>query len=90
MSLAKAEGLDTGPSADSPVVPVIVANSMHCLKLADRLFKAGINVQPMLYPAVSEEASRLRFFLTALHTPDQITYTVARTAALLREVRSEH
>lgn len=89
VSLAKAEALDTGPSADSPVVPVIVSNSMHCLKLADRLFNAGINVQPMLYPAVSEEASRLRFFITALHTPEQIKYTVARTGEILREVRSE-
>jgi 7-keto-8-aminopelargonate synthetase-like enzyme len=43
----------------------------------------------MLYPAVSEEASRLRFFITALHTPEQIEYTVARTAEVLREVRSE-
>ena len=89
VSLAKAEHLDTGPSCDSPVVPVIVSNSVHCLKLADRLFKAGINVQPMLYPAVSEEASRLRFFITALHTPGQIWFTVDRTAGLLREVRSE-
>lgn len=89
VSRARAENLDTGPSADSPVVPVIVSNSVHCLKLADRLFKAGINVQPMLYPAVSEEASRLRFFITALHTAEQITFTVARTAETLREVRSE-
>jgi 7-keto-8-aminopelargonate synthetase-like enzyme len=89
VSLAKAEGLDTGPSCDSPVVPVIVSNSVHCLKLADRLFKAGINVQPMLYPAVSEEASRLRFFITALHSPEQIRFTVARTAETLREVRGE-
>src|SRR5262245_17877945 len=90
LSLAKTEGLDTGPSGESPVVPVIVSNSVHCLKLADRLFKAGINVQPMLYPAVSEEASRLRFFITALHTPDEIRCAVSRTAELLREVRSEH
>ena len=70
-------------------MPVIISNSVHCLKLADRLFKAGINVQPMLYPAVSEEASRLRFFITALHTPDEIRFTVASVAGLLREVRSE-
>jgi 8-amino-7-oxononanoate synthase len=89
VSLARAQGLDTGPSGDSPVVPVIVSNSVHCLKLADRLFKAGINVQPMLYPAVSEEASRLRFFITALHTSEQIEFTVARTSESLREVRSE-
>jgi 7-keto-8-aminopelargonate synthetase-like enzyme len=89
LSLARAEGLDTGPSCDSPVVPVIVSNSVYCLKLADRLFKAGVNVQPMLYPAVSEEASRLRFFVTATHTAEQIRFTVERTAALLREVRNE-
>lgn len=89
LALARAEGLDTGPSSESPVVPVIISNSVHCLKLADRLFKAGINVQPMLYPAVSEEASRLRFFITALHTPDEIRFTVASVAGLLREVRNE-
>ena len=43
----------------------------------------------MLHPAVSEEASRLRFFITALHTPEQIAFTVAATARMLREVRSE-
>jgi 7-keto-8-aminopelargonate synthetase-like enzyme len=89
LTLAKAAGLDTGPSGDSPVVPVIISNSVHCLKLADRLFKAGINVQPMLYPAVSEEASRLRFFITSTHTDEQIRLTVERTAALLAEVRGE-
>jgi 7-keto-8-aminopelargonate synthetase-like enzyme len=89
VSLARAEGMDTGASGDSPVVPVIVSNSVHCLMLADRLFKAGINVQPMLYPAVSEEASRLRFFITALHTADQIRFTVKSTGESLREVRGE-
>ena len=89
VSLAQMEHLDTGASGESPVVPVIVHNSIHCLKLADRLFKAGINVHPMLYPVVAEEASRLRFFITALHTPEQIRFTVERTAAFLREVRNE-
>src|SRR5206468_3082711 len=42
VSLAKEAHLDTGPSCDSPVVPVIISNSIQCLKLADRLFKAGI------------------------------------------------
>jgi 8-amino-7-oxononanoate synthase len=89
VALARAEQLDTGRGGDSPIVPVMVGNSIQCLKLADRLFRVGINVQPMLYPAVAEDASRLRFFITALHTPNEIRVTVARTAALLREVRSE-
>jgi 8-amino-7-oxononanoate synthase len=36
------------------------------------LFERGINVQPILYPAVPERAARLRFFLTAEHTETQI------------------
>ena len=40
------------------------------------LFERGINVQPILYPAVEEKAARLRFFITANHTSDQIKKTV--------------
>jgi 7-keto-8-aminopelargonate synthetase-like enzyme len=41
------------------------------------MFARGINVQPILYPAVEESAARLRFFITSRHTPDQIRRTVA-------------
>ncbi|MCP4405598.1 MAG: aminotransferase class I/II-fold pyridoxal phosphate-dependent enzyme [bacterium] len=47
-----------------------------CLQIADRLFQHGINVQPILYPAVPEDASRLRFFLTCKHSEEQIRYTL--------------
>ena len=40
------------------------------------LGKKGINVQPMVYPAVSEKAARLRFFLNCTHTKEQIRFTV--------------
>jgi 8-amino-7-oxononanoate synthase len=45
--------------------------------LSRKLFKRGINVQPILHPAVEEKAARLRFFITARHTDDQVRYTVA-------------
>jgi hypothetical protein len=40
------------------------------------LYERGINVQPILYPAVEESAARLRFFITAAHSEEQIRYTV--------------
>jgi 7-keto-8-aminopelargonate synthetase-like enzyme len=89
VSLAAQEGLNTGTSCDSPVVPVIISNSIQCVKLSDRLFKAGVNVQPMMYPAVSEDASRLRFFITALHSREEIELTVKSTATYLREIQAE-
>ena len=77
LQLAKEAGLDTGPSGGSAIVPVIIGNSMNALRLSRSLFARGINVQPILYPAVEESAARLRFFITSRHTPDQIRRTVA-------------
>lgn len=76
LRLAKERGFDTGASHDSPVVPVIVGNSLHCMFLSQALFRRGINVQPIVYPAVEERAARLRFFLTSRHTEEQIRYTI--------------
>ena len=76
----------TGLSHDTPVVPVILGNSLHALQLARRLYLRGINVQPILYPAVEESAARLRFFITASHTEKQIRDTVAAVAEELAAI----
>ncbi len=86
LRLAKREGLDTGTSNNTPVVPVITGNSAHALKLSQGLFERGINVQPILYPAVEESAARLRFFITSTHTEAQIRKTVAAVAEELAKV----
>lgn len=86
LSLANEAGLDTGASRGTPIIPVITGSSPIALRLSDRLFRAGINVQPILHPAVEEQAARLRFFLTSDHTPEQIRTTVALTAKHAREL----
>ena len=57
-------------------MPVITGSSIRAGRLAQAMFQRGVNVQPILYPAVPERAARLRFFLTAAHTEDQIRDTV--------------
>ena len=86
LNLAREQGLNTGMSRDSAVVPVILGNSLHSLQLSQALFARGINVQPILYPAVEESAARLRFFITALHTDQQIRDTVAAVADELGKI----
>ena len=76
LKLAKKAGLDTGLSAGTPIIPIIYGNSQLCMFVAQQLFERGINVQPIIYPAVDEKAARLRFFMTAIHTEEQIRYTV--------------
>ena len=86
LSLCREAGLDTGDSSGTPVVPVITGNSIVALRLSNRLKADGINVQPILYPAVDESAARLRFFITSEHTESQIRRTVERTAEHLSEL----
>jgi 8-amino-7-oxononanoate synthase len=87
LRLCRERRLDTGPSGGSAVVPCVVGSSEKALRLAEALAGRGINVQPILYPAVPEEQCRLRFFITANHTEDQL-----RTAAeaLAEEVARLH
>jgi 8-amino-7-oxononanoate synthase len=81
-------GLNCGASKDSPVIPIILGSSVLSLQLADALFREGVNVQPVLYPAVAEDATRLRFFITAEHNPEQLTFTAELTAQLLKKLKS--
>ena len=41
LDLAKGRGLNTGSSKDSPVVPVILGNSIHCLRAVQGDVRAG-------------------------------------------------
>jgi 8-amino-7-oxononanoate synthase/acyl carrier protein len=86
LKLARERGLDTGMSTGSPVVPVILGNSIDSLRLSQALFDRGINVQPILYPAVEEKAARLRFFITSEHSESQIRDTVDAVAEELAKI----
>ncbi len=79
-------GLNVGLAQDTSVIPIILGNSLHCLEVASRLFDLGIQVHPILYPAVSETASRLRFFITAGHTEEQLNYTADSVCTAIASV----
>ncbi len=81
LSLAQQRGLDTGSAMPgTPIVAVITGNSIAALKLSHYMSAHGVNVQPILYPAVEESAARLRFFLTSEHSEAQIRTTVDHVA----------
>lgn len=73
---AIAHGIDTGTSRGLAVIPAITGSSVRAARLSAALFERGINVQPILYPAVPEKSARLRFFVSCQHTKAQILETV--------------
>jgi 7-keto-8-aminopelargonate synthetase-like enzyme len=83
LALCKAAGFDTGASAGTPVVPVIVGESVRAAKLSAMLFDAGINVQPMVAPSVADDQARLRFFVASTHTDEQLHAAVEATKRAL-------
>jgi 8-amino-7-oxononanoate synthase len=85
LRLAREGGLDVGGSIGAAIVPIITGSSINAARLAQALFQRGINVQPILYPAVPERAARLRFFLTAEHSEAQVREAVT---VLLEEART--
>lgn len=87
--LAKENGLDTGAGMGTSVCPIMVPDSLPAVVLSQRLLERGINVLPIIYPAVPAKASRLRFFITATHTDAQIRTAVEATAEELREISSK-
>ena len=90
LRLAHERGLNNGTSKDSPVVPVIVGDSFQCILLSKNLLDRGINVQPIIYPAVEDQAARLRFFINCSHTEEQIRFavdTVANEFAKIKDMQ---
>ncbi len=83
--LARGYGMDVGLAQDTGVVPVIIGNSIRTLEASHKLFLKGINAHPILHPAVEERHARIRFFLTSLHSREQIKKTVDALAEILKE-----
>ena len=79
LDTARAAGFDTGFGEGHAICPVLVGDSLRAAKLCEVLLKEGINVSPIIYPAVPIRAARLRFFITSDHTEEQIRTAITIT-----------
>ena len=86
MDYAKKKGLDTGLGMATAVAPIIIGDSIATVIMSQELLNRGINVLPVLYPAVPVKSSRLRFFLTAMHTQQDIETAIDTTVEELAKV----
>lgn len=82
LHLAREAGLDTGSSAGFSIVPLITGSSLKATRLSNRLFDLGVNVQPIVYPAVEEKGARLRLFLSAFHSMESFEALVKQIVAI--------
>lgn len=88
LEYARIHGLDTGLSNGTPVIPVIIGDSIKTVLLAQALFENGISVAPIFYPVVKQKDARLRFFIALDHTEEQIRYAVQHTAEEFARIKA--
>ncbi|MCH9745075.1 MAG: aminotransferase class I/II-fold pyridoxal phosphate-dependent enzyme [Gammaproteobacteria bacterium] len=88
--LLRAEGFDLSTCEGHAVIPVVIGRSIFTISLANKLFENGINVQPIIYPAVSENKARLRFFMCSVHTREQIEKTAKCLKACYDELKPQY
>jgi 7-keto-8-aminopelargonate synthetase-like enzyme len=88
LRLARAEGLDTGLSGGSGIIPIMTYSSELAYLMTYALLEQGITVHPFTYPVVPEGAARLRFFVTSDHSEEQIRRTVRELARAARRFRA--
>lgn len=86
LDIARAAGLNTGISIGLNIVPVILGSSVLAARLSNALLAMGVAVNPIVYPAVEEKQARLRFFLSADHTPAQLDAAIQILSAALADV----
>ena len=83
---ARAHELSVGNASGYAIIPLMIGETAKCLAMTAALFEQGINVQPIMYPAVEEGAGRLRFFVSSEHTEAQIDETLEVAAAAWRRL----
>ncbi|MGC6456478.1 MAG: aminotransferase class I/II-fold pyridoxal phosphate-dependent enzyme [Coraliomargaritaceae bacterium] len=83
---AQRAGFSTGSSQATPIIPIILGDRLKTLLLSQALFDNGINVQPIIPPAVPFKKSRIRFFITSCHTKEQLDYSLNVLAKSYQEI----
>jgi glycine C-acetyltransferase len=64
-------GVPIGDST-SQVIPVMVRDDARILAMGEELFREGVYINPVIYPAVGKHKSRFRMSISAAHTTEEL------------------
>ncbi len=64
-------GVDVGDS-ESQVIPIMVRKDSLMFRIGEDLFREGIFINPVQYPAVGKHKSRFRMSISAAHTKEDL------------------
>ena len=78
-------GFDTGRS-ETPITPVMMGDPEIAMRFSDRLIDEGVFAQPVVFPTVAIDQSRLRTIVTAAHAREQLDGALEAFSKVGREL----
>ena len=78
-------GFDTGRS-ETPITPVMMGDPDTAGRFSERLMQEGVFVQPVVFPTVAIDKSRLRTIVTAAHADAQLDQALEAFDTVGREL----
>ncbi|CAN5295822.1 glycine C-acetyltransferase [soil metagenome] len=71
---------------DTPIVPIIVGDTAHAIRMSDMLLDQGVFVTGFGYPVVPQGQARIRCQISAAHTRDDLDEAVTAFRSVGRSV----
>lgn len=71
---------------DTPIVPIIIGETAHAIRMSEMLLDEGIFVTGFGFPVVPHGTARLRCQISAAHTRDDLDHAVAAISRVARKV----
>jgi glycine C-acetyltransferase len=68
-----------------PIVPVMIGDAALAQRVSARLLELGVYAVGFFYPVVPQGAARIRTQVSAVHTPEDLAFAIAKFA----EVKAE-
>ena len=78
-------GFDTGRS-ETPITPVMMGDPEIAMRFSDRLMDEGVFAQPVVFPTVAIDQSRIRTIVTAAHAREQLDGALQAFSKVGREL----
>jgi glycine C-acetyltransferase len=71
---------------ETPIVPIIIGETAHAIRMSEMLLDEGIFVTGFGFPVVPHGTARLRCQISAAHTRDDLDYAVRAITSVARRV----
>lgn len=73
---ARDADMDTGSARGFAIVPAMLGDPIKAVMIARNLESQGIHAKPIIYPAVGDQAARIRFFMCSEHTTQMVDQAI--------------